>query len=130
MDREFCLAEDGESTWTGADITDVFSRRRPKLKPARVDLCGRMLGHYRLLEPLGRGGMGTVYLAEQRMDGRQVAVKVMHPELARDAELRARFSAEARTVNLIGHPNILAIDTIRLLPVLAFALGRLPSVLV
>ncbi|MET0400758.1 MAG: serine/threonine-protein kinase [Cystobacter sp.] len=103
------MAEDTEATWTGADLTDVFSRRRRKPRPAWVDLCGRMLGHYRLLEPLGRGGMGTVYLAEQRVDGRRVAVKVLHPELARDAELRARFSAEARTVNLIGHPNIVRI---------------------
>ncbi|WP_395843954.1 serine/threonine-protein kinase [Cystobacter fuscus] len=103
------MSEDAESTWTGADITDRVSRRQPKLRPAPVDLCGRVLGHYRLLEPLGSGGMGTVYLAEQRMGERRVAVKVMHPELARDEALRARFSAEARTVNLIGHPNIVRI---------------------
>jgi serine/threonine-protein kinase len=74
-----------------------------------VDLRGRTLGHYRLIRLLGCGGMGTVYLAEQPLIGARVAVKVLHPELARDARLRARFYAEARTVNLIGHPNIVRI---------------------
>ncbi len=74
-----------------------------------VDLRGRTLGHYRLTRLLGSGGMGTVYLAEQTLIGARVAVKVLHPHLAQDARLRARFYAEARTVNLIGHPNIVRI---------------------
>ncbi|MBM7119436.1 serine/threonine-protein kinase [Archangium primigenium] len=78
-------------------------------QPVRVDLRGRMLGHYRLIKHLGSGGMGSVYLAEPRLGGPQVAVKVLHPELSQDAALRARFSAEARTVNLIGHPHIVRI---------------------
>ncbi|WP_239014932.1 serine/threonine-protein kinase [Archangium violaceum] len=77
--------------------------------PALVDLRGRTLGHYRLVQMLGSGGMGTVYLAEQIIIGARVAVKVLHPDMAQDTRLRSRFYAEARTVNLIGHPNIVRI---------------------
>ncbi|WP_375770273.1 serine/threonine protein kinase [Archangium gephyra] len=92
-------------TWTGAESSDSV----PRTIPALFDLRGRTLGHYRLTQLLGSGGMGTVYLAEQTTIGARVAVKVLHPGLAQDARLRARFYAEARTVNLIGHPNIVRI---------------------
>ncbi|HYO74535.1 MAG TPA: protein kinase [Archangium sp.] len=81
----------------------------PQTIPALFDLRGRTLGHYRLTQLLGSGGMGTVYLAEQTIIGARVAVKVLHPTMAQDDRLRARFYAEARTVNLIGHPNIVRI---------------------
>jgi serine/threonine-protein kinase len=74
-----------------------------------VDLTGQTLGHYRLVRPLGTGGMGTVYLAEQTRIGAKVALKVLHPHLSRDESLRARFYAEARAVNLVGHPHIVHI---------------------
>ena len=92
-------------TWTGAESSDSV----PRTIPALFDLRGRTLGHYRLTQLLGSGGMGTVYLAEQTTIGARVAVKVLHPGLAQDIRLRARFYAEARTVNLIGHPNIVRI---------------------
>jgi eukaryotic-like serine/threonine-protein kinase len=76
---------------------------------APVDLVGKELGHYRVLRRLGSGGMGTVYLAEQTRIGARVALKVLHPHLSQDTALRARFYAEARTVNVIGHPNIVRI---------------------
>ena len=110
MDREPRSIEDATlDTWRAADPTDPLARRLPEATPVRVDLRGRMLGHYRLIKHLGSGGMGSVYLAEPRLGGPQVAVKVLHSELSRDDALRARFSAEARTVNLIGHPNIVRI---------------------
>ncbi|MGZ3459249.1 MAG: serine/threonine-protein kinase [Archangium sp.] len=96
---------DDQDTWTGAESTSPVARTVTAL----VDLRGRTLGHYRLTQLLGSGGMGTVYLAEQTIIGARVAVKVLHPDLARDDRLRARFYAEARTVNLIGHPNIVRI---------------------
>jgi len=92
-------------TWTGAESSGSV----PSTTPALFDLRGRTLGHYRLTQLLGSGGMGTVYLAEQTTIGARVAVKVLHPGLAQDIRLRARFYAEARTVNLIGHPNIVRI---------------------
>ncbi|XXF77557.1 serine/threonine-protein kinase [Myxococcaceae bacterium GXIMD 01537] len=81
-----------------------------------VDLTGQTLGHYRLVRAVGSGGMGTVYLAEQTRIGAKVAVKVMHPHLSRDTSLRARFCAEARAVNLVGHPHLVHIFDINEAP--------------
>jgi serine/threonine-protein kinase len=77
--------------------------------PSFVDLTGQTLGHYLLVRRLGAGGMGTVYLGEQTRIGARVAVKVLHPHLAQDESLRARFYAEARTVNVVSHPHIVHI---------------------
>ena len=56
---------------------------------------------FRVVKALAAGGMGSVYLVEQLSTGRQRALKVMHPQLARDAESRARFQQEAR----VGDPR-------------------------
>ena len=101
------MCDPDQDTCTGAE--DPASRPASGMSASPVDLTGRTLGHYRLTRQLGSGGMGTVYLAEQTLIGARVALKVLHPDLARDARLRARFYAEARTVNLIGHPNIVRI---------------------
>ena len=116
MSREYRSAElhvsvmcdPDQETCTGAEFSGAVPRPAAStLQP--VDLLGRTLGHYRLTRLLGSGGMGTVYLAEQTLIGARVAVKVLHPQLAQDIRFRARFYAEARTVNLIGHPNIVRI---------------------
>ncbi|WNG33120.1 serine/threonine protein kinase [Archangium violaceum] len=116
MHCEHCSSEhpvslscEGQETWTDVDSTGPAPRQVASATPALVDLCGRTLGHYRLTQMLGSGGMGTVYLAEQIIIGARVAVKVLHPDMAQDTQLRSRFYAEARTVNLIGHPNIVRI---------------------
>ncbi len=68
------------------------------------------LGHYRLLETIGSGGMGTVYLAENLMDkSRFVALKVLRDEVSGDEEQRKRFVNEALTIDQIRHPNIVKI---------------------
>src|SRR6188508_1468223 len=61
---------------------------------------------YRVLQTLGEGGMGTVYLAEHTLIKRRVAVKVLHPELATDGKVVDRFMREARAAGTLGHPNI------------------------
>ena len=53
------------------------------------------LGHYQIVRELGRGGMGTVYLADDTRLGRQVALKILPPELAKRTDLVARFEGEA-----------------------------------
>jgi serine/threonine-protein kinase len=63
-------------------------------------------GRYRLVARLGRGGMGAVYRAEHVELGRDVAVKVLAPELARNRNAIERFLREARTASRIQHPNI------------------------
>jgi len=67
---------------------------------------GTSLAHYQLLEPIGRGGMGTVYRAVDTLLDRQVAVKVLVDELNADSELRDRFVREARIIAQMSHPNL------------------------
>ncbi|TSC26841.1 serine/threonine protein kinase [Corallococcus sp. Z5C101001] len=62
-----------------------------------------------LLEVLGRGGMGEVWLARQQSLGRTVAVKVLPPRLAKDAEFVSRFDKEATALATLSHPNIVQI---------------------
>ena len=61
--------------------------------------AGTMLGPYKILAPLGAGGMGEVYRAHDTRLGRDVAIKVLSPHLAATPEVRARFEREARTIS-------------------------------
>ena len=63
-------------------------------------------GRYRIIKTLGEGGMGTVFLAEHVLIKRRVAMKLLHPELATDADVVERFMNEARAAGTLGHPNI------------------------
>ncbi len=67
---------------------------------------GQVLSHYRILTSLGQGGMGQVWLAEDAQLGRQVALKTLPPELARDPDLVQRFAHEAKAIAALNHPNI------------------------
>jgi eukaryotic-like serine/threonine-protein kinase len=67
------------------------------------------VGNYRLLGPLGEGGMGVVYRAEHVTMGRRAAVKLLRAELARDEQAVLRFFNEARAANEINHPGIVQI---------------------
>jgi serine/threonine protein kinase len=81
----------------------------PSAAPDNDPLLGTTVGSFRLVKRIGQGGMGSVYLGEHTVIGSRVAVKVLHEHLASDPSLVARFYAEARAVNLIGHPNIVNI---------------------
>ena len=72
-------------------------------------LVGRQIGPYRVQSQLGKGGMGEVYRAHDAALGRDVAVKTLPEEFARDPERLARFRREARTLASLNHPNIAAI---------------------
>ncbi|HYN04736.1 MAG TPA: protein kinase [Vicinamibacteria bacterium] len=75
-------------------------------------LVGRTLGAYRILESLGSGGMGQVYLAEHATLSRRVALKVLPPEMASHPEKIARFEREAKAVASLSHPGIVTLYSI------------------
>lgn len=72
-------------------------------------MIGRLLGHYRILGPLGSGGMGVVYRARDERLERDVAVKVLPDEMLADATARARLLREARMASALNHPGICTI---------------------
>ena len=72
-------------------------------------MIGETLGHYRIVEKIGEGGMGEVYRAHDERLDRDVAIKVIHEAVAQDADRLARFEREAKAVAKLDHPNILAI---------------------
>ena len=74
-----------------------------------MPMVGQTLGHYRIESKLGAGGMGEVYRATDTRLGRDVAIKVLPPEFARDPDRLARFEREARVLASLNHPNIAAI---------------------
>jgi serine/threonine protein kinase/tetratricopeptide (TPR) repeat protein len=73
------------------------------------DLIGQKLGHYTVLSKIGEGGMGEVYRARDENLHRDVAIKVLPEQVARDSDRLERFEREARAAAAIDHPNILAI---------------------
>jgi len=72
-------------------------------------VIGETVSHYRVLNELGRGGMGVVYLAEDQKLGRRVALKFLPPQAHRDDEATQRFIQEARTASALDHPNVCTI---------------------
>jgi serine/threonine-protein kinase len=79
-------------------------------------LVGQRVGNYRIVRRLGEGGMGTVYLAEHPGLGRRLAVKILHPDLARNDEMIQRFFNEARAANAIGHRGVVEVSDFGVLP--------------
>lgn len=72
--------------------------------------AGTVIGErYRILRPIGQGGMATVYLAEDLTSGEHVALKVMHDDLTHDPEFIRRFATEARAAASLDHPNIVRV---------------------
>ncbi len=72
-------------------------------------MVGKTLGHYEILEPLGKGGMGEVYRARDTKLDRDVAIKVLPEDFASDPDRLARFEREAKLLASLNHANIAAI---------------------
>ena len=70
---------------------------------------GTQLGHYEIFEAIGKGGMGEVWRAKDTKLGREVALKVLPRDMARDADRLSRFEREAKTIAALNHPNIVTI---------------------
>src|SRR5882672_9447447 len=72
-------------------------------------MIGEVIGSYRLVSELGKGGMGMVYRAEHIQLGRPAALKMLLPQLSSDAGMVHRFFNEARAASAIDHPGIVEI---------------------
>ena len=77
-----------------------------------LGLSGRTVSHFRVLEPLGSGGMGVVYRAEDVRLGRTVALKFLLPQFTLDAGAKARFLHEARATAVLDHPNVCTVHEV------------------
>ncbi len=75
-------------------------------------MVGRTLSHYKILEKIGSGGMGEVYLAEDTKLDRKVALKVLPPDLAESEMRRERFKREAKAIAALNHPNIVTVYSV------------------
>ncbi len=80
--------------------------------PDPLGLSGRTVAHFRVLEPLGAGGMGVVYRAEDANLGRAVALKFLLPHFGLDTNAKARFLREARSAAALDHPNLCTIHEV------------------
>ncbi len=75
-------------------------------------MIGRTIAHYKIVELIGSGGMGSVYRARDTKLDRNIALKVLSPDSARDRECRQRFDREAKAVAALKHPNIITIYSV------------------
>jgi WD40 repeat protein/serine/threonine protein kinase len=108
---EGSLSRNPECSSSDTPVSDLsLPSRIPEVEEAAPAL--ERLGPYRIVEPLGRGGMGDVYLGYEDKLQRKVAIKVLPAKLARNPKLVERFHAEATALAQLHHPNIVPIYSI------------------
>jgi serine/threonine protein kinase/tetratricopeptide (TPR) repeat protein len=93
-------------------ISEPDEDRLDKTRPFSVLSAGTMISHYKIIEKIGAGGMGVVYLAEDTKLERKVAIKFLPHPIAANTDERERFKIEAKAAAAINHPNIATIHAI------------------
>lgn len=86
-----------------------FDKPVVEVSSSQEEESGKVIGSYRVIELLGAGGMGEVYLAEDLRLGRKVALKLLPAHFLRHQEQVRRFQQEARVISALNHPNILTV---------------------
>jgi serine/threonine protein kinase len=109
-----------QSSGAGDDSTDFLE------PPQRPNSLGR-LGHYEILQLIGRGGFGIVFRAFDDVLQREVAIKVMSPRLASNASARKRFVREARGYAAVRHENVVQVHAIEADPVPYLVMEYIPG---
>jgi eukaryotic-like serine/threonine-protein kinase len=89
-----------------AQAADTLAELDPKLTP------GQRVKHYQIVKLIGEGGMGEVYLANDTILGRQVALKMLPTFVSKDPERLRRFTQEARAASRLSHPNVCVVHEI------------------
>jgi serine/threonine protein kinase/predicted ATPase len=93
----------------GGFSTSVGNGSEKRAAPVQSTRAGHLINHYRILSPLGTGGMGEVWMAEDTRLGRRVAIKLLPPRFIADKVRLRRFEDEARAASALNHPNIVTI---------------------
>lgn len=108
---ESLLSADAEVDRRLAEVESTFhSVAMPA--PDLLGLAGRTVSHFRILEPLGAGGMGVVYHAEDTRLGRPVVLKFLLPHFGLDASAKELFLREARSAAALDHPNLCTVHEV------------------
>jgi serine/threonine protein kinase/Tfp pilus assembly protein PilF len=103
--------EDRADNFIESPAVEVAARLMAQNARAKV-LAGQTINQYRIVEPLGAGGMGEVYLAEDRRLSRKVALKFLPEHLVEDKDHLRRFEQEARAIAGLSHPNVCTIHEV------------------
>jgi predicted Ser/Thr protein kinase len=102
------IVREAEALLDTHETAGAFLEQPAQIDPADLDTLapGTRVGNYLVIEELGRGGMGVVYLAEDQRLGRRVALKSLPASVASSSELRQRLRREARAAATISHPGV------------------------
>ncbi|MBI1946521.1 MAG: serine/threonine protein kinase [Deltaproteobacteria bacterium] len=118
-----------DQAYCGVDGASLSGSIKTPTAESRTLRAGAQIGVYRILSVIGKGGMGIVYAAEHTRLGKKVAIKVLRSELVEDDVQVARFFAEARTANSVGHENIVEVhDFIEEGPYRAFVMELIEGI--